>query len=131
MSTTHNTTVQNPNITDVKKIRAMVSELETMLLTQRDLLRQRGMGLPPGTITHINDAQRDIDNISTRLAAEQVELNRLHALTETFALINSSMGLDDVLTDKRIGLPVTVALTALGVDAIQMTGPRKLECLPR
>ncbi|MFC1960119.1 GAF domain-containing protein, partial [Chloroflexota bacterium] len=96
MSDIHNTT-QNKNMTDVQKISAMIDDLENLLRTQRDMLRQRGMGLPPGTITHINNAQNELQNITARLSTEQVELNRLHALTDTFALVNSSMALDDVL----------------------------------
>ncbi len=89
--------VQNPNSDEIQYVSLLVAQVEDMLRTQRDILQQRGMGLPPGTLKDVAETRQGLEALSAHLAAQQVELNRLHALAETSALINSSLGLDEVL----------------------------------
>lgn len=100
--------IDKSSITEMQKIGALVSELESTLVAQRQLLQQRGMSLPPGTLTSLSNIQADIVALTSRLNEQLIELNRLHALAETSALINSSLGLDEVLN--RV-MDTVIALT--------------------
>jgi len=61
------------------------------------MLQQRGMNLPPGTLQDVATAGSDLDKLAAHLRAQQIELTRLRALADTSALINSALGLDEVL----------------------------------
>jgi PAS domain S-box-containing protein len=100
--------IDKSSITEMQKIGALVGELESTLVAQRQLLQQRGMSLPPGTLTSLTNIQADIVALTSRLNEQLIELNRLHALAETSALINSSLGLDEVLN--RV-MDTVIALT--------------------
>jgi len=86
-----------PGITAVDKVKAMIHELDGLLRAQRAMLQQRGMNLPPGTLQDVATAGSDLDKLAAHLRAQQIELTRLRALADTSALINSALGLDEVL----------------------------------
>ena len=90
--------IDKSNIAEAQKVSAMIGELENVLAAQRKLLQQRGMNLPPGTLHGLSEIQADTDALAGRLNEQQIELKRLRALAETSALINSSLGLDEVLS---------------------------------
>lgn len=86
-----------PGITAVDKVKAMIHDLDGLLRAQRAMLQQRGMNLPPGTLQDVATAGSDLDKLAAHLRAQQIELTRLRALADTSALINSALGLDEVL----------------------------------
>ncbi len=97
MPTSETHPVITASIRETEQVRALLGELLEVLRTQRDILQQRGMSLPPGTLNNLQQIQAEVDKLSLRLQEQQTELNRLRALAETAALINSSLGLDEVL----------------------------------
>jgi len=72
-------------------------DLQGVLLSQREILRQRGMSLPSGVLTLLEDAQIAIQDLINGLKEEEETLRQLRALTQTAALINSTLDLDEVL----------------------------------
>lgn len=91
--------VISANLNEAEKLSSQIGDMVAMLRAQRDILQQRGMNLPPGTLKGLQEAQRDLDNLAAYLRDQQIELNRLRALADTSALINSKLGLDDVLNE--------------------------------
>ncbi len=91
--------VISANLNEAEKLSSQLGDMVAMLRAQRDILQQRGMNLPPGTLKGLQEAQHDLDNLAAYLRDQQIELNRLRALADTSALINSKLGLDDVLNE--------------------------------
>lgn len=65
--------------------------------SQRELLRQKGVNLPAGALDNLRTLKTRLDVLSKQLDNGKVELQRLRALAETTALINSSRDTDSVL----------------------------------
>ncbi|NPV67975.1 MAG: GAF domain-containing protein [Anaerolineae bacterium] len=72
--------------------------LQGVLLSQREILRQRGMTLPSAVFTLLEDAQIAMQDLINGLKEEEEALRQLRALTQTAALINSTLDLDEVLS---------------------------------
>jgi adenylate cyclase len=68
-----------------------------LLAHQRDLLKQRGMALPSSTLENLQQFKLRVEQISQGLTNNLIELQRLRALAETTALINSALDTDTVL----------------------------------
>ncbi len=81
----------------IQHMSAVVSEAAQQLRAQANILRQRGMNLPAGTVEGLDSIHIALENIGARVAEQYNELTRLRALSETAALINSSLNLDQVL----------------------------------
>jgi PAS domain S-box-containing protein len=102
-SLVENKTVQE----NIKRLIRVCEEVIDALRAQRDVLKQRGMGLPPGTLSGLKDIQQDLERLTDLLASDSTELDHLRALAETTKLVNSSLNLNSVLTavmDTVIGL---------------------------
>ncbi len=84
---------------EVLRLSRAIAELTDALRAQRDVLRQRGMSLPPGALTTMAEIYQQLDQIAGQFAGENVELNQLRALAQTGALINSSLDIDTVLNE--------------------------------
>lgn len=85
-------------ITELQRLRGHVSEVMTALNNQQEILRTRGMNLPPGALQNLDHIDRDLKTLEKRLGDEDTELTQLRALASTSAMINSSLNLEDVLT---------------------------------
>lgn len=72
-------------------------DLQEVLRSQREILRQRGLSLPSGVLTLLEDAQIGIQTLQGSLKEESETLQQFRALTETAAMINSTLDLDAVL----------------------------------
>jgi adenylate cyclase len=82
----------------IKHLSGVLNEIIDSLRSQRDLLRQRGMSLPPGTLNGFKDVQHGLLGVGEHLRAQgTAELTQLRALAETTALINSSLDVNEVL----------------------------------
>lgn len=84
-------------ISEIERLRVYVTEVSAALHSQQEILRKRGMSLPPGTLTSLEQVNHDLKALEKQLLGEGTELGQLRALTETSALINSSLDLDTVL----------------------------------
>lgn len=78
------------------------------LRDQHNLLRQRGMSLPPGTFSGFREIQQTLVALANNLNQDSIDLQQLRALAETTALVNSILSVDDVLTEV---MDIVIALT--------------------
>jgi adenylate cyclase len=85
-------------LTEIQRLRGHVNEVAAALQSQQEILRTRGMNLPPGALQNLDHIDRDLKNLEKQLTDEETELSQLRALVETSAMINSSLDLDEVLT---------------------------------
>ena len=82
------------------QVRAVVqrlNDLTELLRSQRELLQQRGMNLPSGSLDGLRTMRARMDQLATKLFNSNAELRQLRALAETTSLINSSLDTDTVL----------------------------------
>ncbi len=84
---------------EIHDIRSLVNEVETALRSQHQILQMRGMNLPKGTFSALNDITDDLVKIEGQLVNEATELGQLRALTGNSEKINSSLELDVVLKE--------------------------------
>lgn len=84
-------------VSEIERLRMSVADVFAALRSQHDILRKRGMSLPPGTLSSLEQVDKDLAALEKQLTSEGTELGQLRALTETSALINSSLDLDTVL----------------------------------
>lgn len=109
----------NP-IEDIQIIRKLVNDVETALHRQQEILRIREISLPKGTFTTLGEIKADLENIESRLVSETTELSQLHALAGTLAQLNSSLDLDEVLSE---AMQNVVDLTGAERGYIILTNP--------
>jgi adenylate cyclase len=93
---------------ELHRLSRRVGDLEGMLRQQHDILRQRGIGMPPEVLEKLFYMRSDLDDLTERLIDESTELDQLRALAQTTRLINSSLEPDDVLNGV---LDMAIALT--------------------
>jgi adenylate cyclase len=93
---------------DIRRSKRACEEVIDDLRAQRDFLKQRGMGLPPGMLSGLKDVLEDLDRLSGLLASDASELEHLRALVETTALVNSSLDVNLVLNEV---MDTVIALT--------------------
>ncbi len=94
------TSAEKPKLTtrdEAQRLSRMVNELQGVLRSQRDILRMRGMSLPEGVLTGLEDVHIRLEDLANRLKQEDQELRQLRALAETTSIINGTLELDDVL----------------------------------
>lgn len=85
-------------VNELRKLKALIEETASSLQSQRDILKQRGMSLPPEVMQSVNDLNKSLETLEQSIFSDQTELGQLRFLTQTSAMINSSLDLDDVLT---------------------------------
>lgn len=103
--------IENPQLTvigDLRQLKAVVEEVDASLRSQRDILKRRGMNLPPMTFQSLDSVKSELDALENTLFEEQTELGQLRALADTSAMINSSLDLDGVLSQS---MDVVINLT--------------------
>ncbi len=93
---------------EITQLDASLSQIAEALRAQRDMLRQHGMSLPPGTLSGFRDVQRRLMAVAPQLTKDARELTQLHALAQTTALITSTLKLDAVLNEV---MDTVIALT--------------------
>ncbi len=74
-----------------------VNDLTELLRSQRELLRQKGINLPAGALDNLRSLKARLEALLRQLDNNKIELQRLRALADTTALINSSRDTDSVL----------------------------------
>lgn len=88
---------QTVPLSEIQRLRAHVSEVSAALQNQQEILRMRGMNLPPGALQNLENIDRDLKGLEKNLDDEHTELVQLQALADTSAMINSTLDLDNVL----------------------------------
>ncbi|GAB5493694.1 MAG: hypothetical protein Phog2KO_39090 [Phototrophicaceae bacterium] len=85
-----------------------INDITGLLRNQRDMLRQRGVNLPTGSIDNLRALKKRLDVLQKTISDSQQELRSLRALAETTALINSAQKTDEVLNQV---MDTVIALT--------------------
>lgn len=83
---------------------ALIPELRA----QREMLRQFGMSLPPGTLSGFEIIRDELGFLIERLQADAAELERYRALAGTAAMLTSSLDVQEVLNE---AMDTVIALT--------------------
>ncbi len=78
-------------IRELRQIKSIIEETAVSLRSQRDILKTRGMSLPPLVLSAIDSLSSGVGNLETDIVNEQTELGQLRSLTSTSALINSTL----------------------------------------
>jgi len=86
------------SLEEVRQLKALVNDVLTELRSQQELLKIRGMGLPPGTLQNAQRLQAQVDTLEATLSEDERELAQLRTIGATSAMINSSLDLDAVLS---------------------------------
>lgn len=95
-------------ITEIQQIIDLVEETSASLRSQRDILKMRGMSLPPAAMQTLTLISNDLKHLLDGVLGEQTELGQLRSLADTSAMINSSLDLDEVLNSS---MDVVITLT--------------------
>ena len=82
---------------EVRGLKDRADEIKTLLEQQQELLRRRGINLPPNAIDRLWSVRSSIDKLSVSLVDTHMQLQQLRRLAETTALINSPQETDEVL----------------------------------
>lgn len=91
-------TTDNDLRSELERLSRLVQDLTALLRSQRDMLRQRGISLPPGTISGLKSISTEFDSMIEEVTGHEAELAQLRAVAETTALVNNStLSLDEVL----------------------------------
>jgi adenylate cyclase len=80
-------------------IRQLTVDLRNLLKQQREMLREQGFRLPPGTTTTLNDIAKRLEGAGNRVNVLEHERDQYRALADIAALINSSLDLTQVLNE--------------------------------
>src|SRR5262245_16368658 len=80
-------------------VRQLTVDLRDVLMQQREVLKESGFRLPPGTTTTLNDMTRRLDLVGNRIGGLEDERDQYRALADVAALINSSLDLTQVLNE--------------------------------
>ncbi len=117
------TTGSSAKLRDVSK---QINDIMGLLRNQRDMLRQRGVNLPSGSIDNLRALKKRLDTLQKTISDSQQELKSLRALAETTALINSAQKTDEVLNQV---MDTVIALTGAerGYIVMKNADTRELE----
>src|SRR5512133_2329600 len=80
----------------LRQITHRINDLHELLRGQREILRQRGMDLPPGAMDGLRTMRAHLEQLASETGSGLSELAQLRALAETGGLINSSLDPADV-----------------------------------
>ncbi len=77
----------------------LIQQATNALATQRDLLKARGMALPPTVSTALLGLQNDLKRLEELVVDEETELGQLRALAQLSANVTTSLDVDIVLEE--------------------------------
>lgn len=84
---------------EIAQIRSLAAQVSAGLTAQNRLLQVRQMSLPDEIVGAVSSLDDTLGLLATELWDEETELGQLRALTQTSALINSSLDVDVVLAE--------------------------------
>ena len=76
---------------EIKQLRELSARVSTALSSQQALLHMRDLSLSPELLQHIGLIDEELSTLERYLRNDETELEQLRALTETSAMINSSL----------------------------------------
>src|SRR5690349_13632846 len=82
---------------EIEAIRELSAQVYNGLRNQQELLKQRELSLLPNLFDHVTLVDNEINTLEKYLHNDETELEQLRALTETSAMINSSLDPDMIL----------------------------------
>lgn len=102
-----NTPLSTP-LTEISRLQALLNEIVASLNSQREVLKTRGINLPPMTMQVLKTVNDDLTKLEHSFVSEQTEAGQLRSLAENAAMINSALDLNDVL---RRSMDVIISIT--------------------
>ncbi len=93
---------------ELRAVKTLIQELTEGLRNQREVLKTRGMNLPPMVMQAVSVLNKDINQLEETIVNEQTELGQLRSMRDTSSMINSSLDVDLVLNR---AMDVIIALT--------------------
>lgn len=101
--------IRRPDLqAEARHLGAALDALIGRMHTQRDLLRQMGMSLPPGTLSGFAIIREEVELLIERLGADADELERYRTLADTAAQLAASLDVQQVLDE---AMDSVIALT--------------------
>jgi len=97
----------NP-IAELRQLETLIEQTSESLSTQKELLKRRGMTLPPMVLDSLTKIRADVGKLESGLVDEQTELSQLRALADMSAKITTSLDIDTVLHET---MEIVIALT--------------------
>ncbi|MBN1286843.1 MAG: GAF domain-containing protein [Anaerolineae bacterium] len=83
---------------ELERLSRLIQDMTDLLRAQRDVLRQRGISLPPGSVSGLKSVSAELDDMAKGVVASEGELAQLRAVAETTALVNNpALSLDEIL----------------------------------
>ena len=95
-------------VAEAQRLGQALDALIPELRAQREMLRQFGMSLPPGTLSGFEIIREELGFLIERLRADAAELERYRALAGTAAMLTSSLDVQEVLNE---AMDTVIALT--------------------
>lgn len=108
----------------IQHIKALAQEMDESLRRQEEILKLRGISLMPNLFTALAAVREDISRIESRLIDEMTTLSQLRTLAGTSEQINTSLQLDEVLTE---AMERVITLTGAERGYIILTDPNPFE----
>lgn len=107
-------------IAELRRLKTLIGEVSASLRSQREILKMRGMSLPPMVMRTLTDIENDITRLESSVVEDQTELGQLRALAENYAMITSSLDMDLVLNQ---AMDVVINLTGAERGYIALKDP--------
>ncbi|MEO1287083.1 MAG: adenylate/guanylate cyclase domain-containing protein [Chloroflexota bacterium] len=104
----------------LRSVSKQINDVMGLLRNQRDMLRQRGVSLPSGSLDSLRALKKRLDVLQRTIGEGSQELRSLRALAETTALINSAQKTDEVLNQV---MDTVIALTGAERGYIVLKNP--------
>lgn len=115
------TTNMNPSApNELEHILHQLDNLEKMLRSQHDILRQRDINLPPDVLERIYYLRQDLEALNEQVYETNIQRDQLRAVANTTRLINSSLNADEILNEV---LDNAIALTGAERGYIVLRAP--------
>jgi adenylate cyclase len=96
------------SIQELRQAQSLVEQVTQSLQSQKEILKARGMNLPPMVLTELASVRVDLQKLENTLVEEQTELGQLRALVDMSAGITTSLNAEVVLED---AMDIVIALT--------------------
>jgi adenylate cyclase len=81
----------------IRQLNQRITDLSELLRAQQEILRQRGMNLPSGSLEALKTLHTRLEKFAQEQVSQQIELRQLRELALTSALVNSSLDTSEVL----------------------------------
>ena len=91
-------TAVNP-VTELRKLEALIDQINQLVLDQREALRRRRLAMPPVILDSLRSIQNDFKQLENNVMGEETELRQLRALADMSTRITTSLDVNTVLQE--------------------------------